>query len=156
MRREDRHITDESKILDIVKRCPFVIVAFAEDKTPYVVPMNFGLLIENGLKTLYFHGAAEGKKLDLLAKNNHVAFTMVADNILQAGGSACSYTMKYASVCGTGVASMVADEEKEKGLSVIMKHYAPDKEFTFPQSALDGVSLWKIEIASWSGKTNFY
>lgn len=154
MRRKDRQITDEIKIIDIVKRCAYVNVAFLDGDTPYVVPLNFGLLIENGVKTLYFHGAGEGKKLDLLSKNSHVAFSMVADNILQAGDSACSYTMKYASVCGSGIASLVTEDEKPKALAAVMKQYAPEKDFSFPAPALEGVSLWKIEITAWCGKSN--
>ena len=61
MRRKDREISDFNEIVKIVKNCESCVIALNDDGYPYVVPLNFGMDIENGQMVLYFHCAQEGK-----------------------------------------------------------------------------------------------
>lgn len=76
MRRSDREIKDFDEIIEVINKCDVCRLAINDGDYPYIVPMNFGLNIEDGKVVLYFHCASEGKKLELLRKNNKVAFEM--------------------------------------------------------------------------------
>ena len=70
MRRNDREITEFSEMTDVMKRCDVCRLALNdEDGYPYLLPLNFGMEETDGRVTLYFHGAKEGKKYDLIRKD---------------------------------------------------------------------------------------
>ena len=47
-------------------------VGMADGSRIYIVPMNFGYEFEGDSLILYFHGAGEGRKLELIRKNPEV------------------------------------------------------------------------------------
>ena len=67
MRRQDREIKDPEKILSIIAACPYCHLGFSDQGKPYVVPVNFGYTVEDGRTVFYFHGAREGRKIDLIS-----------------------------------------------------------------------------------------
>ena len=66
MRRKDREITDFDEMVKIIKECDACRIALNDEETgfPYIVPLNFGLDVEDERVYLYFHGAMKGKRLD--------------------------------------------------------------------------------------------
>ena len=72
MRKVEREIRDQAEILAIMNEALVCRLGFSDEGTPYVVPMNFGL----GENCLYLHCAREGRKLDILRKNDRVCFEM--------------------------------------------------------------------------------
>ena len=76
MRRSDREITDFEKMIDIVRDCDVCRLAINTDGAPYIIPLNFGMSVDDGVLALYFHGALEGTKYDLIEKDPHVSFEM--------------------------------------------------------------------------------
>ena len=64
MRRKDREITDKQDILEVMKKCDVCRIALHNGDYPYIVPLNFGLQVENDMPVLYFHGVLEGKKYE--------------------------------------------------------------------------------------------
>ncbi|MHC4124090.1 MAG: pyridoxamine 5'-phosphate oxidase family protein [Planctomycetota bacterium] len=66
MRKKDKQINDPAEIEDTL----ICRLAFCDNNQPYIVPLCFG----HKDNALYFHCAAEGKKLDILRKNNNVCF----------------------------------------------------------------------------------
>ena len=64
MRRKDREIKDTYGIREIIRECDCCRLAFPDGKSAYIVPLSFGYDEEEN--ALYFHGAAEGKKMDLV------------------------------------------------------------------------------------------
>ena len=108
MRRKDREITDFHEMIDIMKKCDSCIVAMNDGDFPYVVPMNFGLEVQGEQVFLYFHCAMEGKKLDLLKKDNRVTFEMDCDHNFILYEERMSCTMGYSSVIGHGTIDKVA------------------------------------------------
>ena len=77
MRRNDREITEFSEMTDVMKRCDVCRLALNdEDGYPYLLPLNFGMEETDGRVTLYFHGAKEGKKYDLIRKDVRASFEM--------------------------------------------------------------------------------
>ena len=69
MCRKDREITDPEKIRAVIGECAVCRLGLADGKRVYVVPVNFGHVEEAGRHVLYFHGAKEGRKMDLIRQN---------------------------------------------------------------------------------------
>ena len=64
MRRKDREVKDIYGIREIIRECDCCRLAFPHGKSAYIVPLSFGYNEEEN--AFYFHGAAEGKKMDLV------------------------------------------------------------------------------------------
>ena len=72
MRRSDREITFIEEKLAVIEKNKVMRLAMADNGRPYVVPLNYGYTYENGTLTIYFHCAAEGRKIDILKTNSNV------------------------------------------------------------------------------------
>ena len=59
MRRKDREIQDFDEIIEVMKKCDVCRVAMRGEEYPYMVPLNFGMEVEETQVTLYFHGAMD-------------------------------------------------------------------------------------------------
>jgi len=154
MRRNDREITSLDEKLEIIDKCKVCRLALAEDNVPYIVPVNFGYSFNNETLTLYFHSAVEGKKLDILRKNNKVCFEMDCDTKLIEANTAskCSYAFK--SIIGSGKVYF-SDDAKEKlsALNLLMKHQTGKEiENRFSDSDLAKVAVYKLVVDEFSGK----
>jgi uncharacterized protein len=126
MRRKDRAITRFEDIVAVMSNCEVCHVGFHDDEYPYVVPMNFGMTVDDEHRiTLYFHGAEAGKKHDLLKKDNRVGFVMEDTHGIKTGKhvGACECTMEFESVMGTGTIEYVDDAAKVEALHAILKQY---------------------------------
>ena len=121
MRRKDREITDFDEMMKIIAKCDTCRVAMFDETFPYIVPFNFGTDLEDDQLYLYFHCAMEGKKLDLIAKDNRVTFEMDCDHNFILYEERMSCTMGYESVIGHGVIETVPDENKYESLKILME-----------------------------------
>ena len=75
MRKKEREVTDLDEIIEIMQGCDVCRLGLNdEDGYPYVVPLNFGLQRQAGSIRLYFHGATEGHKLDLIRRDEMRAY----------------------------------------------------------------------------------
>ena len=111
MRRKDREITDRNEIELIIEKSTVCRLAMADDSGPYIVPLCFGF--RNN--TLYFHSAAEGKKLGFLRKNPRVCFELDCDTEVRTGGKACDFSMRYRSVIGSECRFCRGDGRQTRG-----------------------------------------
>lgn len=152
MRRTDREIKDFDEMMAVIKKCTVCRVAFFDEVYPYIVPLNFGAVLDGEQLRLYFHCAKMGKKLDLLAKNNRVSFEMDCSHVLQLDDVACNSTMEFESVCGNGTMEILGEQEKSEGLTVIMRQYSPKTEFHFDEKELKAVTLLKLTVHEVTGK----
>ncbi|AEF84599.1 5-nitroimidazole antibiotic resistance protein [Treponema primitia ZAS-2] len=154
MRRSDREITDVEEKLKILRKNKVFRLGMAEQNQPYIVPLNFGFEFDGGLLTLYFHGAREGKKADILARNSQVCFEMDGEHSLVTGEEAAAYSFAYESIIGFGTAELLTkDEEKIRGLDALMKHQTgEDREWHYTESQLKAVAVYRIRVSSFSGK----
>lgn len=129
-------------------------IALVDGEKPYILPFNFGY--EN--KTLYLHSASEGKKIDIIKKNNNVSISFDIDHELfhRDEGVACSYGMKYRSVIITGKMTDINDyNEKVRVMNIFMLKYA-GKEFSYNAPAIKNVKVFKVEIEEMTGKKYGY
>ena len=154
MRRKDREVTDHSEILAIMKRCDVCRIALCDADYPYIVPVNFGFETgEDGTIFLYFHGAKAGTKHALIEKNGNASFEMDCSHKLlpPTGEEACTASMAYESVIGRGEITVLAEEEKERALSVILQHYAITAD-QFNPAALAATTVYRIRCHSLTAK----
>lgn len=153
MRRSDREITDKSEIIKIIEKCDVCRLGLSEDNTAYIIPMNFGYEYTEDSLTLYFHCAKEGRKLTIINKNPSACFEMDCSHKLIEGEAACDYSMEYESVIGYGNITICCDkDEKCKALKLLMKTYAPDKDFSFSEQQIDAVVVLRLDVNQFTGK----
>ena len=152
MRKKEREITDIKEIERIIAGAEVCRIGFVDGDEPYIVPVSFGY----ESNAIYFHSAPEGRKVNLIKESAKVCFELDTDTEIVQSDNACDWTTKYRSVMGTGRASLLADnEEKIRGLNVIMKHYS-SAEFRFPRSKLATVLVIRVDIDRISGKKAGY
>ena len=59
MRRKEREVTDIKEIREVLDSCKVCRLGIADEGGAYIVPLNYGYRLEDGVLTLYFHGAKE-------------------------------------------------------------------------------------------------
>ena len=152
MRRHDREVRDNTEIESIISRSDVCRIAFADNNIPYIVTLNFGYT--GGDKPcLFFHCAPEGRKIELIGKNNYVCFEMDTDHMLFKGHKGCDWGMKYSSVVGYGRISIVPHpEEKKRGLDSIMSHYADRSDFTYDEKIFSHTAVLRLDIEEITAK----
>ena len=153
MRRKDREVTDNYEINKIINSCQIIRLAFADGVAPYIVPLNFGFEEKDGKRIFYFHGAKEGRKLDLIKKLGVAGFEADSETEIYGGREACTYSSNFKSVIGYGKVKAVEDKaEKIHGLNAIMAHYVPGKSFEFSDANVNAVRVFKLEVREISAK----
>lgn len=137
------HILDTSKVLHL---------GLVDDGMPYVVPMNYGYIYEDGKLIIYLHGAVKGYKLDVIRKNPVCCFSMECDVEPFAGKVPCQYGTAYYSLMGKGEIHIVEDgEERLKAMHILMKTQA-DMEYEFTERLISAVSIMRIDVDSYTAK----
>ena len=149
MRRKDKEIMNTDKISQIIQKCQVCRLGLAQNDMPYIVPVSFGY---DG-KTIYFHTALEGKKIDILTVNQNVCFEFEAGvQIVANETKACNWSFSFQSVIGFGkVEELSSPEAKIKGLTHIMAHYS-EKEWGIDKLPLTSLRVWAIHIENITGK----
>jgi len=152
MKRKEKEIIDKTAMESIILRSSVCRLALSEENRPYIVPLCFGY--EDG--TLYFHSASEGRKLDILRKNNKVCCEFDIDNEIVEADDACAWGMKFQSVIGFGRGSIIDDlESKRKALNIIMQQYSRNS-YEYPDKAVKKTVVIKVEIEHMTGKKSGY
>ena len=155
MRRNDKEIKDKKCMEQILKKATVCRIALCDKNKPYIVPMNFGF----NDKFIYLHSAHEGRKIDLIRKNNNICFETDIVTEVISSDNACSWGMKYYSVIGSGKAHFIEDSnEKVNALDTIMQKYSHNshKSFEYSKEALDKTAVIKVEVESLTGKKSGY
>lgn len=152
MTRRERQMTDEVFIRHVLDTAKVVHLGMVDGDEPYVVPMNYGYVLEDGKLTLYLHGARRGRKLDVLRKNPRVFFEMECDVRPFTNEVACKYGMAYSSLMGKGRAVIVENvAEKQKSLTLLMQTQS-GKEFSFTEKLADVVGVIRIDVETFTAK----
>jgi hypothetical protein len=119
-----------------------------DDGQPYIVPLNFGY---DG-RFLFFHTAPEGRKIDIIKRNNRVGFEFDILHDIVTAEQACKWGAKYESVMGSGTAEIVDDlEAKKEALQLIMRQYG-NGTWDFKEEILKKTLVLRVRILEISGK----
>lgn len=157
MRRSEREIFDDSKIDEIINECKVIRVGFIDNDEVYIVPFNFGFgYTSSGKRAFYIHGAANGRKIDLLKKYPHVGFELdIMNEVFKHGEYDCTYTASYKSVIGTGEAGILESiKDKINAMDLIMRHYIHKDSFEYDPKSFDKTIIWVIEVDKISCKVH--
>jgi len=148
MRRQDKEITDKAIIEEILTKSGICRIAIQDDDIPYLVPLNYGYY--NG--ALYFHSASRGRKIELLKRNNRVAFEIEFAGEIIKDDMPCKWSSRYRSVMGTGTIEILADAKQIRdGLDIIMTHYGHAQN-TYDEAYFSMIVILKLNIKNISGK----
>lgn len=152
MRRNERELSEIQDIEEIIMKADVCRIAFANENIPYIVTMNFGY--SGGDKAcLYFHCAIEGRKLEMIKKNNYVCFEMDTDHKIYKGEQGCDWGMNYSSVVGYGKISVLEDNvTRIEGLNCIMAHYSDRKDFAYDEKTLERTTILRLDLQEMTGK----
>jgi hypothetical protein len=155
MRKAKREITGQAELEAILKSSGVMRLGLAVDNVPYVVPLNFGY--HDG--RIYFHCATEGRKLDMIAKNDLVCFEVEGSYNLITADKPCGWTSRYRSVIGWGRASVVEDpKERLAGFKILMRHVSGQDyhDADFPAEHADKALIVRIDIEHMTGKKHHW
>ena len=150
MRRKDREITNKEDLIKVMEKCDVCRIALNHDGYPYILPLNFGMAVREDKVELYFHGALEGMKYELMARDNRAGFEMDCGHRLVMEEDKGNCGMEYESVIGRGHMEMVPDSEKYEALCILMRHYHQE-DFPFNQAAMPQTKVFKLVVESMEG-----
>jgi nitroimidazol reductase NimA-like FMN-containing flavoprotein (pyridoxamine 5'-phosphate oxidase superfamily) len=149
MRRSDKQVTDITVIEEIIACAEVCRIAMCDGNVPYLVPVNFGYRD----RAIFIHSPLEGRKIDILKKNNRVCFEVEADVEILKGKAACDWGARYLSVIGTGAACFIEDiPGKKDALDVIMRKYSGTGGHSYDVARVNSISVIRIDIREMSGK----
>ena len=153
MRRKERQVTDVSQIKDFILSEQILRVGFHDKDDIYIVPVNYGFIIEDEKYVFYFHGAKAGRKYELAKKTPNVGFEIDGNYSLIEGQEACDYSATFQSVIGTGTLSLVDDNaDKIKGLNAIMKQTTSKNDWHYSNEMLEAVAIFRLDVDKLSCK----
>ena len=149
MRKTNQEIKDPKIIEEILASSIICRIAMTDGDRPYLLPFNYGYK-DN---CIYIHSALEGKKLDVLRKNNSVCFEIEHKSEIIKGETACKWTTVYRSVVGYGKIDIINDfEEKITGLKIIMAQYGAPNLTDFSAPNVDRMLILKLSISELTAK----
>lgn len=153
MRRKDREVTDNNKINEIISMCHCCRLGFNDAGEVYIVPLNFGFAQVDDKRIFYFHGAKEGRKIDLISRTHTAGFELDTNYNLHKGDTACQYSASFMSVIGTGHIDFIEDAvEKAFALQMIMFQSTGRKNWDFADEILNSTCIFKLEVNAISCK----
>jgi len=149
-----KDIIEDVELEQIIRKCKVCHLGMIDQDQPYVLGFNFGY----SNKTIWLHGAKEGKKIDVIQANNNVCVYFDTDHELffRDEPVACSWRWRYRSVLAYGKAIILEDfDQKVEGLNIIMKNFT-DRTFEYSKPAINNVMVMKIQIDRWTGRSFEY
>lgn len=151
MRRAEKEIKDAGIIHSILNDAIVCRLAMAEDHVPYVVPMHFAYEDSN----LYFHCAAEGRKLAIISRNPVVCFEVDTGVEVIREENACSWGTRYCSIIGQGRAEIInGPGEKRKAMDMIMRKYSGKDNWDYSVESLAKIRVIKVSVEQMSAKSS--
>jgi nitroimidazol reductase NimA-like FMN-containing flavoprotein (pyridoxamine 5'-phosphate oxidase superfamily) len=152
MRRADRAISGVEEIEEIIRKSDVCRLAIANDNFPYIVTMNFGYT-KDPEQLLYFHCAREGKKLDMIRRNNYVCFEMDTDHQIIKGKTGCDWGMRFTSIIGYGnIFEVTEKSERIAGLNCIMIHYGGEGNYSYDEKVFEQTTILRLKILEMTAK----
>ncbi|MBY8912575.1 pyridoxamine 5'-phosphate oxidase family protein [Bacillus sp. YC2] len=123
VRASQKECTDQDRIHDFLKNAQTGFLGLADQETPYVIPLNF-IWKEN---CFYFHGASEGRKIDIIHSNPRACFTVSEHYGTMVSPIPAKTDTAYMSVVAGGTVEMVTDlDEAAAAMQAMLDKYVPN------------------------------
>lgn len=152
MTRRELQITDPQQILAILDTAKVLRLGLAVDNEPYIVPMNYGYIMEDGKLTLYLHSGLKGKKLDMIRTNPRVFIELDCNLTPFESEKPCQYGLSYSSIMARGTAHIVEDvEEKMAAMTALMKTQT-GRDFSFNERLVSMVAVIRVDVSEYTAK----
>lgn len=152
MRRDDREIKDREEIIEVLRKSDVCRLALnGDDGYPYIVPLNYGIKVKGDKLMLFFHSALDGKKVDLMKKDNRASFEVDLEHELDYSKEKGYCTFKYQSVVGKGKIRILDEEEKEAALDRLMQQYHGETAY-YNKAAIPRTMVYALEVEEITGK----
>lgn len=153
MRRAEREVCGKEALEALLKSYGVCRIGLVDGGKPYVVPVNFGYDWTEEWPVIYFHGAAVGRKMEVLAQCPQVCLEWDGDHVLLTGELGCDYSYCFSSLIGEGKAEILTDPaDKRHGLDVLMKQFAGEKPFEYPDRAVAKTAVVRVSLYALTGK----
>ena len=154
MRRKDRE-RDAAFAWEVFKTAPYAVLAMVTSEgKPYCVPVN--MVADPEHQALYFHCAAEGRKIDHLRANPAVSVNAVS----AVANVSAGLTTGYRSANAQGTAVLVEDTEEKLGaLRLLTATLAPERlstldDYMAKEGCLAHTAIVRVDVKEITGKEN--
>ena len=147
MRHKDRQVSAEEAMEYLKASVYGVLSTVGPDGEPYGIPLTYA--VEEGGKSLVFHCARDGYKLDCFAVNPRAHFVAVQEtNVLPE-----EFSIEYKSVMVSGNLEEIEDrEEKIRCAQVVGDKYSTISSEGYANRAVDKIRVFRLKIEHISGK----
>ena len=151
IRRKEKAIDDIAEMKKILQTAQYITIAMCRDNQPYLATLSHGYDPDRNI--IFFHCAAEGRKIDYLVANNSVWGQAIIDYGYAQG--ACDHL--YASTQFKGRVTFIENQE-EKKLALINMIQKLDNdpntviEKQLKEKSVARVTIGRIDIEEMSGK----
>ena len=150
MRRKDRLLTDEESRVILEKGEYGVLATVTADNEPYGVPISYVLMND----VIYIHCARDGEKIDNIAHNPAVSFTVVG--LAEPVGGQPGLSTYYESCIVFGKAREVTDPtEKSGALMALTMKYLPEYKHLYDVEIkkVNATAVFAIPLDRMTGKS---
>ena len=146
--RRFRQQLPEEEVKEILRECTNGVLSLVDEEgIPYGVPISFAY---DRARTIYFHSAVSGRKIDCINSNPHCSFCVVAqDRIVPE-----EFTMYFRSVIIAGQLQILTDaDEILRGLQLLCDKYSAGIDPTAEiAKCINHVKVMRLNIESMTGK----
>lgn len=153
MRKSQRAITDRDEMIKLLASCRTMRLAVNGDGFPYIVPLSYGFKYTDGKLKIYFHCAKEGRKTDLIGRDNRVCIEV--DELGGYAETGHSVTADYKSLIMTGIAERAEGAEAAEGLKLLLEHCGVKGYSAEECAARDLCAVYRVDVIELSGKKRF-
>ncbi|MDE6288709.1 MAG: pyridoxamine 5'-phosphate oxidase family protein [Muribaculaceae bacterium] len=146
--RRVKQLLDKSTAKDILNTATNGVLSLVDSYgEPYGVPLSY---VYDGDKSIYFHSAATGHKIECISANPRCSFCVIGQDLIVPE----EFTSYFRSVIVKGTIHIVtAQEEILKGLLLLCEKYSPgidsDNEIS---KCLNRVTVLRLDISEITGK----
>ncbi len=150
LRRSDKALDDPREIEQVLASVKIMTVACCSENEPYLFTVNFAW--DPQARDLWFHCAAEGRKLNILRVNPRVCVSVIEDRgYIQ---EECDHA--YRSIIMEGKVNLVTElSEKRRALRLLVQKLEPQPEVLARLADDDSVrkvGIARISVEAISGK----
>jgi len=122
VRQEKLVCTDDKRIDQFLSQARIGYLGLTDGELPYVVPLNFIWMND----ALYFHGAAQGRKIELIQANTNCCFTVAEEYGTMVSPIPAKTDTAYMSVMLFGALETVTDlDEATAIMQAMLDKYVP-------------------------------
>jgi len=149
----EKMFTDRVELLEIIAGQRLMTLAMIDGGRPYLITMNYGF--DAARNYFYFHGANEGKKIEILKASPDVWGQVIEDRGYVTGK--CDHA--YRSVHFAGRVAFLEDEdEKREALTLMICQMEPDPEPLIQRllgrGRLTKTIVGRVQVLEMTGKRN--